>query len=773
MSKENSYSPSGVVNSTFKIRTINGSGVSGAENAADLKYYCGSGTPAANATIVATSGGDYTSIQAAVTAIEDNGVIIVYPGVYTEAVVIPADKTVTIEGVGVMGSITIQQDTGTVMTVPTGSNLLLKNVKLKSITSGTSPATLVNMAGGVGLFNKVFFDYAISNGYNATGAILVSAGANVFSECKYKYISTGTSAGHNNFLTATGVAIIQMVRGYVKMTIAATDTSTHMHFYKDESNSSDVIHFVDFRLYASAGFRGDIDFIHSEANGEIEVQNCKILIVATSAGAGSHAQAYHLSGTLGCHIHSTGNRIEVTGFEENFIGSINTSETLYSHFDDIVAEDGIDGTGTYSYVNSPSNGDLQMSGDIIKKVVTITADHPSTADWEFGILDATPSTVDITATVNTSIFGTLPSGAKKMFINSGTAHNLIIDPNGAVIDGSTNDRVIYPSGYIIVEKIGSQSVIISSRNTSFNIELADIANKSFHVDFSNTSSITVDGSNHITNVVDSVNSWNGTPSSATGVAYGGTTQNGLNTARWDTSNTPLSFGNNNIHSNLAGRGMTIIAIVKPNSPNDAIMTKYYDGTPNREWRFYTSSSYIYSNLDASGPEAIINYSSNYGEWQVIQLEWVPAQGSKMYKNGFLLASSSSPVATIPAGTANLLLGASDITQADFMGEIGEIIAFSDTLSDDEREALTSKLGAKWEIDTAVFSSSDSSPFGRNSDNNTISPLILGDNIETTGKITSTNGAMTGLSVYADNTAAASLSVGDFYRTATGVLMVRF
>ena len=61
----------------------------------------------------------------------------------------------------------------------------------------------------------------------------------------------------------------------------------------------------------------------------------------------------------------------------------------------------------------------------------------------------------------------------------------------------------------MVEKVGSDGIIIASSNTSFDISLTDISNKSFHVDFSDASSITTSGDN-ITNVVESINSWNGT-----------------------------------------------------------------------------------------------------------------------------------------------------------------------------------------------------------------------------------------------------------------------
>ncbi len=97
----------------------------------------------------------------------------------------------------------------------------------------------------------------------------------------------------------------------------------------------------------------------------------------------------------------------------------------------------------------------------------------------------------------------------------------------------------------------------------------------------------------------------------------------MNTALFDDSNSPISFGDNDINSNTAGRGMSILAVVKPSNSNDAIISKYYDATPQREWRMYTSNLTIYSSLSAAGNEAVVNYSSNYGERQILQIDRVP------------------------------------------------------------------------------------------------------------------------------------------------------
>jgi len=636
----------------------------------------------------------------------------------------------TLVGVGTMGSVIIEANTGTVLTVPSAmmSMAFVKNLKLKSTATGNNVSKLFYGEGTMTTFNDVSFDYNISNGYTEE-IIDLEAGSYVFTGCRFDYDSTGTNGGENNFISADGSVTFQIMQGFGTISVVATGSSEHLHFINDESIGNNIIRDFDITIEAtSSSYAGHLDFIHSTNSENIESIGNKITITTPSGIAGSYGQAYHLLGTGGGHIHSTSNRLTIEGFGDNYIGNISATESLISHFDDIVAEDGIIGAGTYSYVNSPSDGDLQMSGNIIKKLLNITADYDETESWEFGILSAN-SSIDITATLNMTYFAEAPIGATKTFVNAGSTHNFILDPNGATWGGSTLPRVIYPGGYIILERVGNGGIIIASHNTSFNIDIASIDNPSFHVDFSDASSVTTDGSGHITNVVDSVNSWNGTPSSVTGVEYGITTQNGLNTAKWDTKNTPLSFGDNDINNNTAGRGMTIIAVIKANNSNDAIMSKYYDATPQREWRFYSSNLTIYNNLDASGQEAVINYSSNYGEWEILQIEWVPGEGATAYKNGFLLGTSSYDVATIPSGTANLLIGASDATGADFSGEIGEIWAFSDTITSDERASITSKLGAKWNIDVATPSSSDSSPFGRNSDTNTIKPLIDNDNLD--------------------------------------------
>ena len=86
-----------------------------------------------------------------------------------------------------------------------------------------------------------------------------------------------------------------------------------------------------------------------------------------------------------------------------------------------------------------------MSGFVIRKVVDITADYDASEDWEFGILnlDSTTAT-DVTVTVKLTAFSDAPNGAFRTFLNSSSTYNMVLDPNGMTIGGSTLPRVIYP-----------------------------------------------------------------------------------------------------------------------------------------------------------------------------------------------------------------------------------------------------------------------------------------------------------------------------------------
>ena len=680
-----------------------------------------------NIITVAKEDGDHSSIQSAISSSTANDTILIYPGTYSESVTTKAGGSTTLVGMGTMGSVIIESNTGTALTVPATpmSMAFIKNLKLKSTATGNNASKLFVGSGMMTSFNNIAFDYNIEDGYTEK-IIELKAGSYIFTGCKFDLDSTGTSGGETTFISCTGSVGFNIMQGFATMDTASIASGDHLHFISDDSSGYVIVRDFDCTVSASsASFAGHLDFMHSGNTNNTESMGNKISITTPSGAAGSYGQVYHLVGTGGGHVHSASNRIEITGFADNYIGNIGSTETLVSHFDDIVAEDGIIGTGTYSYVNSPEDGDLQMSGNLVRKLVDITANYANTESWEWGILNSN-ATSEITATFNTTAMSALPNGAVRTFTNSSSASNFIIDPATIEVGYSTTDRVIYPNGYIVMEKIADAFIIIASYNTSFNINIADVPNKTFHLDFSDASSVTTSGDD-ITAMTESINTVSGTGHGYP--KYGLTTQNGLNTGLWNTANSDLNFGDIDLHSNTAGRGLTIITVCKPKYSGDAIISKYANNVDNREWRLLTNSAVIFDEADGDGNEASLNFSSNYEEWQIVGMTWEPGGRLSVYKNGYLMGNSAYTTADIEGGTADLLVGLSDISGMDYYGEIGEIIAISDTPTEAAREAMVSKLGAKWGIDTAVFSASDSSPFGRDEETSTIKPIITDDNLD--------------------------------------------
>jgi len=683
-----------------------------------------------NTITVAKSGGDYDTIQDAIDNSVNWDVIRIYPWVYTEALTSKAGIKTILVGVGDIESIVIKQDADTCITIPSdaGTSMSINNIKIESSATGNNSSKLISSQWENIYFNNVLFDYSINNGYTERIIELLS-GNYLFNNCRFEYVSTGTQLWLSSFIYTTSNVKFNIMQGFGNISTDDTNALTKLCFVTNNSTNDSEIKDFDINIEAkTTAYAGTIDFVKLTESSNFECVWSNITIEADAGAVGSIWNAFAMTWNSWWKTYATSNKIYITGFESNYYWDIATGETLYSHFNDIVASNGKTGAGDFVFVDSPSNGNLQMSWDIAKTIATITADYDDTESWKFWILQSNAVGSDITATFNTTEMNSLVDWARRTFFNNSSSSNLIIDPNTLQIDNSILKRAIYSGGFITIEKVWSEFKIVASENISFNIELADIANKSFHVDFSDASSVTTSGAD-ITQVDDKINSWAGTPSSTGHAKYGTTTQNSLNTAYFDENNSPISFGDVDIHSNLAGRGLTIIAVVKSEGANDTIMSKYFDWTPQREWRFYTNQVYLCENLDASGSEAIVNYSSNYDEWEILMFEWEPNNKTKVYKNGFLLGTSSYSLVDIGAGTANLLMGASDEVANDFRWEIGEVIALSDTLTESERTSLFSKLGAKWDIDISFPSSVNQVFWERNDADNSLVPAILGDNID--------------------------------------------
>ncbi len=734
---------------TFSSVSGNGSGLTGLNNLnwnnitnMPLGFLDGTddgGTPTYDkyVTVAKSGNANFTTIQAAIDSITvgtgEKYLIQIFPGNYSENVVLK--NGINLQGAGA-GITTISSSTGTTLTTGAYPTInFISDLTIKSYPSGINTAMAVEIISLLAHFDSVTFDVDIYNGH--MDAINLSSGNAVFKGCSFQYTQTGTGGGYHNMINVSSSASFTILSGYANMNIAGITTSDYLLFlYESGTSINTIMSFVADLDAESASFAGHVEFWKQlGSSSDSSIQGSHIHLSTPSGTVDSLGAIYDLVGTG--EIHSTGNRMLVEGFHVNYIGEVETESILFSHWDDIVAPNGTVGDGTYTYVNSPADGDIILSGIVVPNTLEQSSDYGATEIYDFNVMLMDTSTGDKTVTFPTPVnMAGFKDGRTITIYNVESNENLVfVDSNGNEIDGSADTYAIRPNGFVTFQKVGEDIRIINSHLTSIYAEATDYPDMTFHIDFSNTSSVTLSGTN-IVSVLDEVNGWSGTTPN-TDPTLVSNAQNGLSVAEWTVANSPINFGDREVHDNTAGKGLHIFIVCKPNFGGDSIFSKFFDGTANRAWDFQTSRTYIYEEPDASGTEATAHTPSTYGDWQIIDLSWTPGGYSRVYNNGFFRVQSAYVTNDIPTTTSDLVIGARDLTSADYYGQIGEIIVYSDVLSNGDRTTMVGSLGAKWDIEVATASVGVEVFWEREEATTTLSPITDGDHITTTGNITAT------------------------------------
>jgi len=392
----------------------------------------------------------------------------------------------------------------------------------------------------------------------------------------------------------------------------------------------------------------------------------------------------------------------------------------------------VDGGSTASIINSGKGFyiksdnatewlKIQDSRKYVPIVINRTSDYGASEDWNFDFMKVNTNSGDINVTLPADISG-FPEGAIRMFFNTGT--NLLYGlPNGNIIDGSTETRVIAPGGYVELQKIDGLIKIVREKKLTLSKKVDEISNLECWLDASTLSG--TDGS--------SLASWtdlsgNGNNfSSVNAPTLQTNEQNGKNVVRFDGVDDVMSAGDIELHNNT--RGLTMIAVVKAtNSKRMAILSKYLTSPNNREFAFGNKDNFLFEDLDwGSQTNSALNMGLD--DYQIVEYVWKPGKAFNLYINGVLLSTGDSPVNDITDGNANLKLGGGDYTNVGFWeGDIAEIMVYSDAVSNSEREALRENLAVKWDIDDIIIANGGAKFWQRNDDTKTISPDVADDNL---------------------------------------------
>lgn len=366
---------------------------------------------------------------------------------------------------------------------------------------------------------------------------------------------------------------------------------------------------------------------------------------------------------------------------------------------------------------------IQDSRQYVPVVLNISSDYDGNSNpWVFDFMNVNTDAGDVTITLPSDI-SAAPEGNSRMFFNTGS--NLLIEnPSGNIIDGSTENRVISPGGYIELQKINGVLKIVREKNLTLSKKVDDISNLECWLDAGTLSG--TDGS--------SLASWSdlsGNGNNFTSInapTLQTAEQNGKNVVRFDGVDDVMSAGDKELHDNT--RGLTMIAVVKPTSSKRmAILSKYLTSPNNREFAFGNKDNFLFEDLDwGSYTGTVLDMSLD--NFEIVEYVWEPGKAFELYINGVLLATGDAPVNDITDGNANLKLGNGDYSSVGFWeGDIAEVMVYSDAVSSSEREALRANLAVKWDIDKIIIANGGGKFWQRNDDTNTISPDIEGDNVD--------------------------------------------
>ena len=358
-------------NTPYDATTWNGSLRSATKNA--IRDALESIITPENTVSVAISGGDYDTIQGALDVNGANTLIIVYPGTYTDDTIhFTADNQYIVGAQSVAPKLVLVTKATNILDVGAFTGCIVDNVKM-----------VMTLAA------------------NAVDTTVKGSGSCNFKFCHIECVVSGTNADTGGGATAfRGTADFKIVEGSIIYTNTANRAARGKKAILVEAGSSYIIDDVTITVTGS-GTSSAHAVIRDNSTGELLIDKCTITNVDNATdktyglnidnGSGEPEVSYnsiHVSNSTGdataIRIGST-STLSVRSMYNHF-SSVAGSGTAYvleiddanttaiSQFDDLVSADGVlNSGGKYTRVNSPSDGDFDVSGVITSTQATGTS----------------------------------------------------------------------------------------------------------------------------------------------------------------------------------------------------------------------------------------------------------------------------------------------------------------------------------------------------------------------------------------------------------------
>lgn len=329
--------------------------------------------------------GNYTTIQDAIDSITDANstnryVIEIYPGIYNENII--TKSYVSLKGMGAWArDVQITSSTSPVIDMQ-GLDTTLDKIYIYSAPSlSDQTECVVKAVDG----SKFIFDSIIQVEPSNSIACGLEFGNNTLAFLQRSalyYIATGTTVGANNIdaiKISSGISTYYIQQNFIKM-YNFNDVDDNFNVIEEiGSGQSDGVianNDIQEKNYVG-GITGEHTIFRSNftsylTEGKHFTAN---IFHIDSLGSGGNGHIFNLDTPItGIDIFSSNNHYRVTGFDDNEFAHLSTDNLLSSNFDDIDAVESVVGNGTYEYVNSPSPGNLQISGAFLnqyERVITV------------------------------------------------------------------------------------------------------------------------------------------------------------------------------------------------------------------------------------------------------------------------------------------------------------------------------------------------------------------------------------------------------------------
>lgn len=322
----------------------------------------------ANVFYISATGGDYATIQAALTAQNAGGeIFIVGPGTYAADTINFSAANQTVRGYGLTPNVHVTQADATVCNFGAWTGCRLENMHLEM----TAPTTAKDLVTGSGLLRMRWVHLEVTNVnvvtadqptcLDTTGNVRMTFGT-------IEYANTGNDGGGGTAIKAavriSGAAFVDFWRTNFVITGAGQSLAitpvygtagdaniTRCEINVDDDASTNTIGFAYSNIVGAT---------HEMLSNRIRVDN-----------ANNAAHGLFLLSTE--TVRSMYNHLHVTSAGGTAVSATTAAGTTWiSQFDDIIAANGSAAGGAVNMVSSEADGDLTVSG--------LTASHPVFTD---------------------------------------------------------------------------------------------------------------------------------------------------------------------------------------------------------------------------------------------------------------------------------------------------------------------------------------------------------------------------------------------------------